>query len=341
MKMNLLNRRKFIAAGSIFFLAGCTSSAEADSSGSPKGEDSTTSADATESPSNALINSSQKQSASVVVGELVDGDSISMVARSVKKTTKLGEFQEADSGSTFLVVRFVVKNTSNDFIDFNSFWQTRVKDSENYVYNSSFGSTDHRFDSGYLAPGEVSRGDIVYEIPEDAKGLVLQFDFSAFDFFKFDRVTIDLENEANSAADLTQSLGVDVNTPGKQVSHDEIGVTIHAVRKETELGSFTEADEGHEYVIPDIEITNNTDEPLNVSTLLQMRVKTDTGLSYTADIGGTSSLSKRYSQGSEIAPGESRRGELAYQVPTDARSLYFVFDWYDLADGGHKAFWGL
>lgn len=344
-----LKRRSFVAAGVLTALAGCagdTSSTDDSATQTTSGEttqtqtDSSTAESAQTTEESSDGEASASQSASVTLGETVEGDNLSMVARSLSTTDKLGEFQEPASGNEFVVVRLAVKNTSGDFVDFSSFWQTRLKDGENHVYDASFGVTSHPFDSGTLAPGEVSRGDVVYEIPKDTESLTMQFDFSAFDLFKFERVTVDLSQQTESVANLEQDLGVDVRSTGSTVLREGVSVTVHGVRTESELGEYSKPDEGNEYVIPDIEITNGTGEPLTVSTMLQMRVKNGAGLSYTADIMGSSSLSKGYSEGSDIAPDESRRGELAFQVEKGESPLYFVFDFLDLTDA-YKAFWAL
>lgn len=343
-----------MGAGMLTAFAGCSGEAEPSSegadgstSGKPEPAADTTTTTAESTTANAETTESEEgstaaesQSASIVLGETVEGDNLAMVAREVSRTTSLSEFQEAESGNEYVVVRLAVKNTSQEFIDFSSFWQTRLKDGENHVYDATFGATQYPFDSGTLAPGEVSRGDVVYEVPEGTEDLTLQFDFSTFDIFQFNRVTLDLSESADSTADLSQDLGVDVHSPGESASHSNISVTVHGVRTETELGEFTSAEEGNEYIIPDIEITNNTDEPLSVSTLLQMRVKTGSGLTFQSDLGGSSRLDQGYSEGSDIAAGESRRGELAFQVGQDMSPLYFVFDFYSFADA-FKAFWEL
>lgn len=343
---SFLNRRRFVAVSVATLLAGCTGSETPSESASEGGDsDQSTTANSPDTPTQQHTKTpeekaQQAKTTNVTVGEAVSGDDLSMVVRDVTKTKKIGQFQEAESGNTFVVVRLAAKNTSDKFRDFNSFLQTRLKDSENTVYDSSFGVTDHPIQSGILAPGEVARGDVVFEVPESVEGLIMQFDFSAFDLFKFERVTVDLTQEATSVANLEQSLDVDVSSTGEQVAHNDVTVTVHGVRTTTELGSFTKAEEGNEYVIPDIEITNDTSEELNVSTALQMRIKTGTGLAYTADIGGSSQLDKGYSEGSPIAPGESRRGELAYQVSQDDKPLYWVFDFLNIGDP-YKAFWNL
>ncbi|MBX0298156.1 DUF4352 domain-containing protein [Haloarcula nitratireducens] len=341
------SRRRFVALGTLAALAGCSGgedTSNSDSDGSTTDTATTTGDGVSDTPASdddaASEEDAGSQSATVKLGEVVEGDNLSMVARETSTTTQLGEFQEAGNGNEFVVIRLAVKNTSDSFIDFSSFWQTRLKDSENTVYDPTFGATAHPFDGGSLAPGEVSRGDVVYEVPKNAEGLNMQFDFSTFDLFSFERVVINLGQEASSISNLSQDLDVDILSPGDSASKNGVKATVHGVRTESQLGEMAQPDEGNEYVIPDIEITNNTDEALTVSTLLQMRIKTGTGLSYTADTMGSSALDQSYKQGSDIAPGEARRGELAFQVEEGVEPLYFIFDFLDLADS-YKAFWEL
>lgn len=342
---DLFSRRRFIAAGSLALLAGCTGGGDGGSAGgststAEDGGGSTATSTAETTTEETTKEEEKSASAAVKVGEQVSGETLSMVVLDSSTTQKLGEFTEAKSGNTFRVIRMAVKNTGKEFIDFNSFLQTRIKDGSNHVYDAAVTGTGHPIQSGSLAPGEVARGDIVFELPKNASSLTLEFDFAALDWFDFDRVSVDLSGAAAKTADLSQSLGVPVHSSGQAATHEKVGVTVHGVRTTDELGSLASADEGHEYVIPDIEITNDTGKPLTVSTLLQMRVKSGTGLAYMADIMGSSQLSKGYSEGSDIAPGESRRGELAYQVPKDAKPLYWVYDFLDLGEA-KKAFWKL
>jgi len=275
-----------------------------------------------------------------VVGEVVSDDRLAMVVRDVRWTDSLGEFSEAGEGSEFLVVRLAVRNESDRFVDFSGGWQTRVEDSESYVYDAAYERTDHPLGSGALAPGEVTRGDTVYEIPADATGLVLQFDFAAFDLFRFDRVRVALDNEAGTVADLEQSLRVAVYEPGDRTTYGGLSVAVRGARTATELGQSAEADPGTEYVVPDVAVTNDASEAVTVSTLLQMAVKTGTGLAYTQDFEGSSALDRGFAEGSAIGPGETRRGELAYLVAADHDRLYWAFDFYDATDP-QKAFWAL
>lgn len=319
-----VTRRRFLrataAAGLAGALAGCTEAAD--------------------SLSQPTTTTAAGQNRRAVVGEVVADDRLAMVVRDVRRTDSLGEFSEAGAGNEFVVVRLAVRNESERFVDFSGVWQTRVEDSEGYVYDSAVASTDHPLGSGVLAPGEVTRGDTVYEVPADATGLTLQFDFAAFDLFRFDRVRVDLDSEAASVADLDQSLRVTVYEPGDRATYGGVSVAVRGVRTATTLGQFAEADPGTEYVIPDVAVTNETDEAVTVSTLLQMALKTGTGLAYTQDLGGSAALDRGYAEGSPIGPGETRRGELAYLVDADRERRYWAFDFFDLTDPW-KAFWAL
>lgn len=344
------SRRRFLgwSAGTLAILGGCTGAAKiqddenTNTTEGPNTDCTPTNATTTgtETSSEETTAQGETGSASVRIGDIVDGENISMVARETTTTDSLDEFTEADEGNEFVVVRLAVKNTSSQYVDFSSFWQSRLKDSQNRVYEPSVSTTDHPIQSGVLAAGEVARGDVVFEVPTDAGDLTMQFDFTAFDLFQFDRVTVDLAATAATVGDLSQSLDVEVHSSGGTASYQNVSVRLHGVRRETSLGEFDQAEEGTEYVIPDFEVTNDTSEPLTVSTLLQMHVKDYTGLAYSSDIGATSSLDSAYSEGSDIAPGESRRGELAYQVPADVPCLYWVFNFYTLTEP-RKTFWRL
>ena len=262
-----------------------------------------------------------------------------MVVSGMEKTTEIGEFQEAESGNTFVVVDLGIKNrTSSEFINFSGLLQTRLKDSEDYTYDQTIAVTGNTFQGGQIAPGEVSRGDVVYEVPEDASGLTMQFDFQAFSLFDFSRLEIDLSEEAGNPTELEQNLQVDIYGTGDTVEFQDVQVALNSVETTTELGSFAQAEEGNEFVIADVTTTNNTEEELTISTALQMVVKDGNGFSYSTSLTASSSLDQNYSQGSPLAPGETRRGKVAYEVPTGTSPLYWVFE-FSLWVDGSKTFW--
>lgn len=281
----------------------------------------------------------QNQSASAVVGQVVSGNQLSMVVREVSRTSQLGEYQQADPGNEFVVVRLAVKNTTQDqFINFSGFLQTAVQDSEGYSYTQTLATTGQSLNGGQLAPGEVDRGDIVYEVPADATGLTLQFDFRAFSAFQFDRVTVDLTTQETPRADLSQTLRVEVYQPGTSITYGSTQVAVNSVEFVDQLSEFAQPDPGNEFAIVDITTTNQGTESKRISTALQMLVKDGTGASYAMDFAAQGQLDRAYNESSALGPGETRRGQLAYEVPADVSPLYWVFE-FTLWTDGDKTFW--
>lgn len=279
-------------------------------------------------------------SRTAILGEAIAGDQMSMVAKSVSRTQTLGDLQEADPGNTFALVRLEVKNTTQDtYADFSSFLQTQLKDDGGYTYSPVLSVSETAFQGGQLAPGEVTRGDVAFEVPEDASGLTLQFDFSAFSFTDFDRVTVDLSTAASSTADLEQTLHVPVQGIGDTVTHEGSSVTLNGVEFRRSVNDFAEAGEGMEFAIVDVTTANESDEVTTFSSLLQMEVKDGTGLPYSFSLTATSQLTRGY-DGGEVAPGEQVRGKLAFEVSQDSSELYFTFE-YATLEGGSRTFWQL
>lgn len=340
----MLRRRYLALVGgcSALGLAGCSSDdrpepvdqTEAPDGNGSTGDEPTAGPTTTQEPAGP-------RTAEVAVGEVVTDDTLEMVVRSVERTDSLGQFQQADAGNTFVVIRMAVKNaTQDEYLNFSSLLQTTLSDDENYTYDPTFAVSERRLADGQLVPGEVTRGDVVFEVPTDASGLVMRFDFEAFDFVDLDRVTVRLDEQAAPAGDLRQSLQVDIYSPGDGVEFRGITTTLNSVRRVDAIGSFTSPEQGNEFVIVDISVSNRTGEQQSVSSLLQMNVKDGDGFSYAPDIVATSQLDRGYSEGSPIGNGETRRGEITYEVPQGVTPLYWTFE-FTLFTEGDKMFWRL
>lgn len=334
-----MDRRHFLGISTVglgMVFAGC-SDTQPDTNGGA--EDSTPTSTERQTPTQD--STPVAQTAEAIVGEVVKGDRLSMVLREVRKTESLNRFQTAESGNEFVVVRIVVKNTTkSEFANFSGFLQTRVRDNEGYEYSQTLTGSGKAFQGGQLAPGEVTRGDIAYEIPKDASGLTLTFDFQTFAFFQFDRVTVNLSKTADSVGDLKQNLKVPVHDVGKSVSSSQTAVTVNSVDFRKEVGGQygAEADSGNTFAIIDISVENNSDEEKNVSSILQMGMKDGTGLSYAQSVTATSQLDRSFSEGTPISAGSKRRGKIAYEVPSGAGKLFWTFE-FAVFVSGNKTFW--
>lgn len=274
-----------------------------------------------------------------VIGELIESDDMQLVVENFERGVEW-EYFEPEEGNEFATVSVALKNISSEFLNVNNLLQTRIKDDENYSYTQTFlGGDEPTFNDGQFAPGEVERGAINFELPVDASGLKLVWDFDIGLLEGIDRVTVDLENET-SIHTLEQNLQIEVYDVGTTIEFKDTQVTVNDVRVEEQLGTYAEPDEGNEYVVVDISIENQTGEERYISTFLQMLVKDGDGYSYQEDFTATSQLDKPFVEGTPLADGETRRGEVVYEVEEGLSPLYWVFE-FSLWTDGDKTFWEL
>ncbi|MBX0285862.1 DUF4352 domain-containing protein [Haloarcula salinisoli] len=274
--------------------------------------------------------------AGAALGDVIEGDRLALVAYSAERTTTVGEYSEADDGNEFVVVDMAAKNKADsEYINFSSFLQLTVRDSESYEYDQSFILSDAELDSGELAPGEVTRGIVAFEVPREASGLTLTVDLDD-SLFSYDSATVDLDRQG-SGRTLTQDLAVPVYDLGDTVAYEDTELTVNSVW--TSMGSdYFTPDAGNEFVVIDITVANTGSEELTVSTLLQLSLKSEAGRSYDTSFVGSSVLDREFSQGTPIQPDSKRRGEIAFEAPRGLSPLYLVMDFDYLAEGDRTFF---
>ena len=319
-------------------LAGCSS----DDVNPPEQVTETTEGDA-ETPRRTATGTDEnagtsRGTADAALGDVIEGDQLALAAYSVERTTSVSQFTQADSGNEFVVVDMAAKNKSEtEYVQFSSFLQLSLRDDESYEYDETITGAENTLDSGELAPGEVTRGVLVFEVPQGASGLSLSIDLDE-SIFNYDGATIDLESQG-SGRTLTQDLAVPVYDVGDTLSYQESRFSLNSVRTSTGSGYFA-PDSGNEYVVIDITVSNTGDEELSVSTFLQMTLKDDAGRTYDTSIVGSGTLDREFSQGRPISPGSQRRGEVAFEVPAGVSPLYLAMD-FELFAEGDKSFFRL
>lgn len=327
-----MKRRTYLAStlGLTTLLVGCTDTDDTDDTGSDDGAGDD---DATSTPEEQA-----GDEVDAAIGDLVEGENIHLVIEDVERGAEFDSFLEPDPGNEFLAIELAMKNVSDEALSVSQLLQSSVHDDEGYSYDQTFvGDADAQFNDGQFAPGEVERGQIAYEVPEDAEGLELRFDFDLSLFGGIERAYVDLESEGDDVS-LEQDLQVDVHGIGDGVEFGDVEVTVEDIRFESELGMFAEAEAGHEYAIVDIAVDNQSGEDQQVSTILQMQAKDGDGRSFQEDWMATADLDQNFDEGTPIADGETRRGEVVYEVPENTSPLYWVFE-FDVWVDGDKTFW--
>lgn len=260
------------------------------------------------------------------IGDIIDFDDTSMVVLGWSSPPG-DDFTQPKDGNKFVVVDLLFVNTGSTADSISTMLQTELKDSTSQVYNIDFGASTVSGSSspdGEISPGERVRGSVGFQTPQDATGLQFVFDGS---IFGADRIFVDLGDEPISVEAPAEIAGETAMTTFEVGDIIEIGDLVLVVNSVTFPAGddFNQPDDGKKFVAVDLSITNNTDSAQAVSSMLQMNLKDATGQGYSIDLtalvatGGTS-------PDGELAPGETIRGQVGYQVPVDVQGLVFVFD---------------
>lgn len=237
------------------------------------------------------------------------------------------DFSQPEEGKKFVAVELVLVNQTDSPISVSSMLQMQLKDDTNQRYDVDLMAStviDESSPDGELSPGERVRGKIGFQIPEDATGLVFVFDA---DVWGTGKVFVELGPEPVSVEPPAALPGEQAQTMfavGDIIEMGDLTLTVNEVTYPPG-DSFNAPDEGKKFVVVDLTITNQASEAVSVSSLLQMTLKDDTGQSYDVDLMASAAADGSSPDG-EIAPGETIRGQVGYQVPEDATGLVFVFD---------------
>lgn len=129
----------------------------------------------------AAVTGEQAQQA-FAVGDVIEIGDLLLTVNEV--TSPSGdEFNKPDEGTKFLVVDVTLENRGSESKTVSSMLQMWVKDAtgQKYVLDlsasvASGGSTP----DGEIVPGEKLRGQVGYQVPEDAEGMVFVFDADVF-----------------------------------------------------------------------------------------------------------------------------------------------------------------
>lgn len=112
------------------------------------------------------------------VGEIVKVDDVQIVINEVKEVPGTQYFAP-DEGNRFISVDLTIENLGSDDFIVSSLMLFALKDDTGQEYSisiSGIAASDGKSPDGTIIPGDKLRGQLVYEIPVDASGLVLIFE---------------------------------------------------------------------------------------------------------------------------------------------------------------------
>ncbi|MBW6474358.1 MAG: DUF4352 domain-containing protein [Anaerolineaceae bacterium] len=238
-----------------------------------------------------------------------------------------GDFLGPDPGNKFVAVEMFFANNSQSRISISTLLQMNLKDEADRSYEIDFSASSEIKDGsvdGSLVPGEKIRGKVGFQVPENVQNLQFVFDASVFGSGK---VVVDLGASPVSIeppTDLATPSTIETFIKGDSVEFKDTMLTVNEIMF-SKGSQFNTPDEGYNFLMVDITIKNTGTATQNVSTLLQMYVKDSNFKKYTVNIMASMESSSSMPEG-ELAPGESIRGQVGFQVPVDSKELIFVLE---------------
>jgi hypothetical protein len=279
--------------------------------------------DATEAPAEEPT---QPAPTNYQVGDIISMGDVVMVVLGWENPAG-DDFSKPDEGNVFVAVELILVNQSDSSISVSSMLQMELKDDTHQRYDVDFTASmaiEESSPDGEISPGERVRGKVGFQVPEDAAGLVFVFDA---DVWGTGKVFVELGPEPVSVEPPAELPGEKAQTMYAIGDVIEIGDLTLSVNEVTYPSgdSFNKPDEGYKFVVVDVTIKNKSSEAVSVSSMLQMSLKDDAGQGYDVDLMASAASGGSTPDG-EIAPGETIRGQVGFEVPDDTTGLVFVFD---------------
>ena len=178
--------------------------------------------------------------------------------------------------------------------------------------------------NGEVNPGEVIRGKVGFHVPQDITNFTFVYEAN---LMGIGEVSVNLGATPVAMTppeDLNLAHRQDIYTIGDQIEIS--GLLIQVLGVSYPAGSdIVKPKEGYQFVSVDVQIQNQGESVQEISSIVQMYLKDDTGQKYTFHLGAQSIIDSGLPD-DELQPGERVRGQIGFQTPANAAGLVFVFD---------------
>lgn len=244
------------------------------------------------------------------------------------------QFAKPEDGKRFVAVELLIANQGGQSTNLSTLAQMSLKDGEDRRYPIDLlatTATGGATPDGELTPGERVRGAVGFQVPADASGLTFVFDGGLFSSGK---IFVDLGPEPVVVAPPEALAGtgdLPAHAVGEPIAVGDVTLVVNGVSA-PEGSQFAKPEDGKRFVVVDLSVTNTGAQAAHISTMLQMKLKDSAAQQYGVDLMAMTAAGGGAPDG-ELAPGETVRGPVGFQVPADASGLLFLFDG-DIFGGG-------
>ncbi len=238
-----------------------------------------------------------------------------------------GDFNPPDEGKKYLVVDIMIANAGEKSINSSPVFQMTLKDSSGQKYNLNRKAniaSGSNTPNGEISPGEVIRGKVGFHVPEEMTNFTFVYEAN---LVGLGEVSIDLgatPMSMNPPSDLNLAQRQKIYLIGDLIEISDLTIQIIQVSY-PEGTEIVKPREGYKFIAIDIQVENQGETVQEITSIVQMYLKDNTGEKFTFHLGAQSILDSGLPD-DELQPGERVRGQIGFQVPDDNEGLMFVFD---------------
>lgn len=243
----------------------------------------------------------------VYVGELVESDGLVFCINSIVEGSGEGFFTP-EEGNKFVNIDMTFYNQGNSSAAISTLSFSLVDDSGT-SYESSWTAPTRGTLDGTVQPGRDLKGQVAFEIPQDAVATDLLFDY---DLFGTTIVTFKLDaDKAVEPVAYTNPVAFNgIFKLGEVVKADSLSYVINGSRN-SNGSDYMSPDEGNVYYIVDLEIVNTSSESQSISALFSFDLQDEFG--YTYDIEMFTEEVEDID--ADLEPEGTIKGEIVFEVP--------------------------
>jgi hypothetical protein len=238
-----------------------------------------------------------------------------------------GELNPPDEGKKYLVVDLMIANQGERSFNSSPVFQMTLKDPSGQKYNINGKAniaSESNLPNGEINPGEVIRGKVGFHVPEDLTNFIFVYEAN---LLGIGEVSVNLGStpvSMNPPQDLNLAHRQDIYSIGEQIEISGLVIQVLGVSYPAET-EYIKPKEGYKFVSVDVQVENQGETIQEISSIVQMYLKDNSGQKYTFNLGAQSIIDRGLPD-DELQPGELIRGQIGYQVPANTAGLLFVFD---------------
>ncbi|MBP3197842.1 MAG: DUF4352 domain-containing protein [Butyrivibrio sp.] len=243
------------------------------------------------------------------VGDILEDGNMRIVYVSSGEYTEDNQFSQPKDGNKFISVRFEFENISDKSDASVSFYSFECY-ADGYACDMHYLNDESL--SASLSPGRTTSGNLIFEVPTDAKEIEIEYTTNVF---TSDKIKFIYEGEKDSGytPKTNTAATADAYSVGDIVESSKLNVTYLSCEKDTSYSQFSEPKAGYHYVTCTFEFENVGDSDQYVS-MYEFDCYAD-GVNCDQAYWRDDAIS------ATLSAGRKTKGTVTFMVPDDATTV--------------------